>query len=52
MNDHQSTQPIDLVDVFVRIVIIILKKSSRDVLAVILMCVIPLAQIRINKIQR
>jgi len=48
MNDHQSTQPIDLVDVFVRIVIIILKKGSRDVLAVTLMYVIPLAQIRIN----
>ena len=52
MNDHQSTQPIDLVDVFVRIVIIILKKNSRDVHAVILMYVIPLAQIRINKIQK
>jgi len=52
MNDHQSTQPMDLADVFVRIVIIILKKSSRDALAVTLMCVILLVQIRINKIQR
>jgi len=52
MNNHQSTKSMDLVDVFVGTVIIISKKSSPDVHAVIPMYVIRLAQIRVDKILR
>ena len=50
MNNHQSIKSMESVVVFVRIVIITLKKDFCDVHAVTLVSVILLAQIRINKI--